>query len=154
MAKRKCMGIMVTISCLCMIFLSCDDPLEDALRLAGDNRHELEMVLEHYKDEPQKLAAARFLIENMPEHYSYRSDSIHAYYDIAREILSSQLSPQQQCDSLLKICDTRFPHLERDTISDIRIIKADFLIKNIDRAFEEWQNRPWAQHLTFDEFFL
>lgn len=28
-------------------------------------------MLEHYADEPEKLAAARFLIENMPGHYSY-----------------------------------------------------------------------------------
>ena len=44
------------------------DYLEQSLQLAGDNRGELEKVLDHYKNNPQKLAAARFLIENMPAH--------------------------------------------------------------------------------------
>ena len=39
--------------------------LDRALELAGDNRSELEAVLNHYSDNPEKLAAARFLIENM-----------------------------------------------------------------------------------------
>lgn len=41
------------------------------MALAGDNQGELEKVLEHYAGEPMKLEAARFLIENMPGHYSY-----------------------------------------------------------------------------------
>ena len=39
------------------------DYLEQSLRLAGENRGELEKVLNHYKDNPQKLAAARFQID-------------------------------------------------------------------------------------------
>ena len=131
---------------------SCEDSLDKALRNAGNNRSELEKVLDHYKDDPEKLAAAMFLIENMSGHYSYRSDSIHTYYNIAREVFKSGLSPKEQSDSLLRICDTRFPGLDHDTISDIRVVKADFLIRNIDQAFEQWQTRPWASHLTFDEF--
>lgn len=50
--------------------------LSNALKVAGDNRPELEAVLNHYKDNPEKLAAARFLIENMPAHRSYKGDEI------------------------------------------------------------------------------
>ena len=39
------------------------------MALAGENRQELEHVLWHYKDDSLKLAAARFLIENMPYHF-------------------------------------------------------------------------------------
>ena len=43
-----------------------DDRLLDfALSRAGQNRAELEHVLAHYKNEPEKLEAARFLIRNM-----------------------------------------------------------------------------------------
>ena len=62
-----------------ILLSSCKDSRNEALRYAGNNRSELEKVLDHYKDDPEKLAAAMFLIENMPEHYSYRSDSIHTY---------------------------------------------------------------------------
>lgn len=139
----------------CLLFSSCrlnDRYLLHALKDAGDNRSELEAVLEHYKEEPEKLAAARFLIENMPAHRSYFGDKIHEYYSIAKNVISSDLSPVQQRDSLLYVSDYMFPGLDERTISDIKVIKSDFLIRSIDQAFDEWKNRPWAQHLTFDEF--
>jgi hypothetical protein len=48
-----------------------DKQLEAAFDLAGENRKELEKVLKHYKNEPDKLTAARFLIENMPGRGGY-----------------------------------------------------------------------------------
>lgn len=63
--------------------------LSNALKVAGDNRPELEAVLDHYKDNPEKLAAAKFLIENMPAHRSYKGDEIHQYYEIAKGVLST-----------------------------------------------------------------
>ena len=47
--------------CLCL-FVCCKDDMEAVLQVAGDNRPELEKVLSHYRDEPLKLRAARFLI--------------------------------------------------------------------------------------------
>lgn len=138
------------------IFLSCSDThsvyLSEALELAGDNRAELEKVLDHYKEDPEKLAAAEFLIENMSGHYSYSSDDIHEYYATALGILASGMTPEQQRDTLLLISKRDYPYLYDDSICDLEIVKADFLIKNIDQAFDEWRGRPWARHLTFDEF--
>ena len=48
-----------------------DSELEAALQFADNNRRELEKVLLHYENEPLKLEAARFLIKNMPIHFSY-----------------------------------------------------------------------------------
>ena len=145
----------ITSFLMATLLASCSrghDALEDALRVAGDNRPELEAVLDHYKDNPEKLAAAEFLIENMPAHRSYKGDEIHQYYEIAKGVLASGLSPVEQRDSLLYVSDYMFPGLEDRTISDIRVIKSDFLIRSIDQAFDEWKNRPWAQHVTFDQF--
>ena len=50
-----------------------DSPLEEVLKLAGSNRHELERVIKHYSKDPEdslKLKAAEFLILNMPGKYS------------------------------------------------------------------------------------
>jgi hypothetical protein len=59
--------------------------LEQALQLSGDNRAELEKVLNHYENEPLKLKAAQFLVENMPGHVSYRNQAyIEKYYDEIR----------------------------------------------------------------------
>src|SRR5690606_38566189 len=35
--------------------------------------------------------------------------------------------------------------------SDLRTVTADFLIYNIEKAFESWSG-PYANHLSFDEF--
>ena len=106
-------------------FCSCnkDYHLNQVLKVAGDNRPQLESVLNHYKDNPEKLAAARFLIENMPPHRSYQGDEIHQYYEIARSVLASDLTPVQQRDSLLHVCDNLFPGLDDRTVSDIRVVK-------------------------------
>ena len=59
---------------LLVIFLySCREAtsrLEQTLQLAGDNKLELQKVLDHYASDSLKLKAAIFLIENMPGHYS------------------------------------------------------------------------------------
>ena len=47
--------------------------LRSALEQAGANKEELLNVIEHYKKDPadsMKLRATRFLIENMPGHFS------------------------------------------------------------------------------------
>ena len=50
--------------------------LEYALECAATNKGELEKVLEHYKDEPEKYKAACFLIENMPYHYALEGEEL------------------------------------------------------------------------------
>lgn len=132
-----------------------DRYMDYALDQAGANRAELETVLEHYRTvdaDSEKYAAARFLIENMPGHYSYKSNLINEYYDIASDIFSSDLTPKEQRDTLLVLSDNRFYGLGNDVIQDVRIVTSDFLIDNIDKAFDVWRNNRWASHLTFDEF--
>lgn len=140
---------------LTIFFSSCNhrnDALEYAYKVAGPNRGELEAVMNHYKDDPLKLAAARFLIENMPGHYSYKSKDIDKYYQIALELTKSGLSPKEQRDSLLHLSESRFFGLDHELIQDARIISSEFLIQNIDKAFDAWKNERWAQHISFDEF--
>lgn len=156
--RTLCIWKYFTIA-LCLLLCGCageltpDDYLEQALELAGDNRSELEAVLDHYKDEPEKLRAARFLIENMPGHYSYRPGSrIEEYYRLGKGVLMSGLSPTEQNDSLLRLCQEQFAGVQKDTVQDIRIIKADYLIRNIDSAFRLWKDGLWLQHLDFDQF--
>lgn len=141
------------IMCSCGVNVRNDDvALSHALKYSGSNRHELECVIDYYKNDSLKLLAAKYLIVNMPGHYSYKSNGINEYYAIGENILKSSLSPIEQRDTLLKLSKTKFAYLEYDTIEDIKIIKADFLIKNIDDAFELWQNKPWLYHLDFEQF--
>src|SRR5690554_708660 len=85
--SRVFMSVMASWSMI-LLLNSCagnTSKLETALEMAGDNRIELEKVLEHYSQDPTdslKLKAAQFLIANMPGHYSYKdSVSINGYYN-------------------------------------------------------------------------
>lgn len=144
-------------------FTGCEKSiLEDALKYSGDNRYELEKVLSYYSKpgtDPLKLRAARFLIENMLGHYSYNGDDILRFYHEADSVLS--LFPKEnlkQRPFLELLCNDfesiafKYPDLTSNIIEDILIIKADYLIENIDAAFDLWRNRPWAMHLSFEEF--
>ena len=127
-----------------------------ALKAAGDNKKELKAVLHHYRTEDkdaEKLRAAKFLIANMPAHYSYRDTAaINSYYRKALEILGTGPSPDWQRDTLRQISDSEYAGLTRNIIPDVEVMTADYLIYSIDRAFQEWRTRPWSRHLTYDEF--
>lgn len=136
------------------IIISCNysNKLYYALESAGSNRNELVKVLEHYKNDSLKYAAACFLIENMPGHYSYLGTEIDNYYDEALNLFCSDLPVAVQRDSLLKLSETKYAGISNKIIQDVKIISSQFLIYNIDKAFYVWENAPWAQHLNFDQF--
>jgi hypothetical protein len=126
--------------------------LEQALQIAGDNRAEMEKVLKHYENKPLKLQAAQFLIENMPGHFSYRNQKyVEKYYD---EIDSVNLHARLGNDELEDIYrDIVAKYTEAPSfVQDLQIVSAGYLIDNIDRAFDDWQNGNWATHLGFEEF--
>ena len=130
--------------------------LHYALKAAGENKSELKAVLKHYRKvdkDPQKLEAAKYLIANMPAHYSYGDTaSINSYYRKALEILGTGPSPDWQREILRQIGDTQYAGITGNIISDINVMTADYLIYNIDHAFKQWKTKPWATHLTYDEF--
>lgn len=128
--------------------------LKYALYAAGKNRGQLERVLDYYSNDSLKYKAACFLIENMPGHYSYaQKDRINAYYNDAKKILlTPSLTPKQQRDSILVISDSLYALLDKITVEDVKVVKADFLIHNIDRAFEVWQGNPRCKHVDFATF--
>lgn len=162
MEKQLPMRIILTIILSGIFFLSsCSKEeiyLHQALRAAGDNREELQSVLDHYKKEdkdPLKLKAAKYLIANMTTHYSYADSArINDYYRTAIGILGTGPDPDWQRDTTSLISIRNYPDLLYDprTVSDVEIMKADYLIKNIDIAFSQWRNRPWSTHLSFEEF--
>ena len=140
---------------IALAFCSCShyNPLERSLDSAGPNRGQLESVLEHYRDQPEKFEAARFLIANMPGHYSYQGNGIKTYYDYAWKIISdTTLTPESQRDSLLSISDSLFSDLPLHTVPDAQIISADYLIDNIDRSYRQWKECLWCDQVRFDEW--
>jgi hypothetical protein len=152
--------INITRSCILLVFVvgmfACKNKsdLERALEEAGNNRPELEKVLQHYRNDSLKLRATVFLIENMPGHYSYADTAyMNSYYAAIDSVaLLYKNKEENRNDSLFLQTVNRFSNLNPDLVDDIHIIDAGYLIEHIDRAFYLWQEGEWAQQLSFDEF--
>ncbi|MDR3266232.1 MAG: hypothetical protein LBT24_01500 [Tannerella sp.] len=132
------------------LFNSCvrySPEIEDVLKQAGDNRGELEKVLKHYAENPAdslKLRAAEFLIVNMPGKYSKYYDA--PWNDVATAMLRWTSSSDKQL-----VSDTY--RLGKQVIrEDVKHITADFLMNNIEPAFQSWQDKPWGKDVSFDTF--
>ncbi|MDE7374906.1 MAG: hypothetical protein K2M86_06255, partial [Odoribacter sp.] len=127
--------------------------LEQALQLSGENRGELEKVLAHFSQSPAdslRRRAAIFLIENMPGHWGVDSASVR---DFKQQIDSLPNLPYEHRLLLYEI-PARMPHLfpglERK--EDIGAVRAEELIRHIDRMCELKEKRPWLKHLSFEYF--
>ena len=119
--------------------------LERALEFAGSNRQELEKVLEYYQDSGLKYEAARFLIENMPVHYAYRGAGV----DSVKAALAGRRPGHKASESEAA---AHWDKYGAEKVYDARVITADYLMANIERAFRAWKKRPWNRHLPFEEF--
>ena len=122
------------------------------LRIAGNNRPELEKVLSHYSSEdsdPEKLKAAKYLIRYLPYHQSYGTQ-ISEYYDAVDSVIALYPERGDQEKHIKELEAAYRPKYK--LYPDIEIVTADFLIGNIEEAFGQWRNGAWARHLTFDEF--
>jgi len=125
--------------------------LNNAFNIAGTNRKELQKVIQYYKSQEKtdtlKLKAAVFLIENMSEHYTVESNAIDSF--------ASRL---HQSDSLVKTekLNAWWKELSKNhkprKVYDACVLTADFLIENIDKAFEIWRSSQWKNYIDFDKF--
>ena len=136
---------------LALILAACrsekEKQLECALDFAGDNRVELEKVLEHYRTDPEKLEAARFLIRNMPGWYSYEGNELDSIHHLLVEVCEGRPISKREKNKWNRISfDSLFK------IYDAQVITAEYLIDNIDLAFEVWRKYPWNRNLPFDDF--
>ena len=131
---------------------SCNDTLDQSLELAGDNRQELEKVLEYFEDDedPLKYEAACFLIENMPYHYAPKGENVD-YVDSVYLAMSEYPKEQREkvFKELLKAKD--LPNGRPEI--DIRTVKADYLIKSIDEACDFWHEVAWSKEYDTSLFF-
>ena len=124
--------------------------LESALKLAGDNRGELEKVLDTYSNpkERQKRLAAEFLITNMPYHYTNNSpllDKLRCYL-VAQDTLAW---------GTFNLFEEEYGSLSQadyQIVPDIETITAEYLIRNIELSFRIWREAPWGNAISFEDF--
>lgn len=147
-------------SCIALLFLSgchlktTTTEIEETLSQAGENREELFKVIRHYQDKGDslKLNAALFLIENMCDKYYMTGNTIDEYYSFIDSVYQIK---QEQYDipAIYQSFREKANNLKEKPviIQDAQTLSANYLIENIEGAFAVW-NRPWNQHLDFEEF--
>jgi hypothetical protein len=145
---------------ICSFFFSCsvtnkDNSLEWALSLAGNNRSELEKVLNFYQKDAKdslKYRAACFLIENMPYYYYYEGQQLDDYLEYYPLIKEKPLSePSTLLDSLAKM-HGQFSLNNLQIKYDIQEVDSAYLCNNIEWSFKVWKEQPWGKYITFDNF--
>jgi hypothetical protein len=132
------------------------ETVQAVLDLAGDNRDELKAVIDHFKSSGEviKEEAAYFLIGNMKDH----GYAIFELVDSTGLVIDFNVLDFADYEALLDGWDDMEEskgtlHFELDTlVHDYHVIKSEYLIRNIDLAFDAWDDNPWARHLTFDQF--
>ncbi len=132
------------------------EKVKEILELAGENRTELEAAIRHFKESGEviKEEAAYFLIGNLKDH----GYAIFELVDSTGGKVDFNVLDYDDYEALLNGWDeiennTGAIRFELDTlIRDYSVLKAEYLIRNIDLAFDAWENNPWAQHLSFDQF--
>jgi len=140
-----------------LVLLSCNKRnfLDKALDKAGDNRKELEKVLNRYNQTPKdslKYKAAVFLIENMC-HHSYKS-SLNQFAEAFDSIANHPYNRERLhvffalLDSISK--KTKSPQIK--IFNDIESLSSEFIINNIELAFKAWYRIPKDKRASFDEF--
>ena len=121
--------------------------LEQALLFAGENRGELEKVLTHYENNPEKLEAARFLIRNMPRWYGYEGWQLDSIKPVLIQKDKGEAVSKEVIEKWQRVSFYSLPK-----VYDAKVITADYLIENIDLAFDVWKRYPWNRSLGFDDF--
>ncbi|MEC5145235.1 transglutaminase domain-containing protein [Chitinophaga sp. 212800010-3] len=136
-----------------------DRKLAAALDYAGMNAVELKKVIGHYSQsagDSLKLAAARFLIENMPGKGYQKYSSVTDCGIFNQELfvgdtigIDSINALKRKIEDSLNCGTIRFDNPV--FLADSRTISAKQLIEDIEYAFRAWQ-MPWARSLTFEQF--
>lgn len=154
-AKNTIIGI-----CFFYAAVSCnkvndvEDDLKIALEMSGNNRPELEKVLEHYsknREDSLKLKAAQFLIKNMTYHQFASGKFMNqcivqidsSYSDLSNATRMGYYTIPTSIDSLKEKIELK---------NDIKEITADYLIANIEASFAIREKHNFLPELSFDNF--
>ena len=172
--KKAILNSIVLLIVVLTICSCCRSPLDrdikNALVLAGNNRVEIEKVLDYFKNDSLKYEATSTLIINMATRLgvAYQSDDYETFTSLVYDSLenlgtSSITSDIPFINKLLrkKSFEEIWDHYAvklGDPVNfqfgykvDLQNIRADFLIENIEYAFRAWQ-LPWSRNYSFDEF--
>lgn len=119
----------------------------------GQQSEQLNKVLTYYstnKADSLKYKAAQFLIENMQHYKAPYGKAIESYKQKIHALtppVSTKIVKAAWQSSIAEHSPK-----EIQWINDSDTISADFLIENIEQAFQAWETAPWHNQISFEQF--
>lgn len=125
------------------------DLLTEVLDSAGDNRAELEKVLNHYQEDSLKYRAACFLIEGLREKGAI--ETMDNYYQQIDSWYSSNLTLDSVHNNI-KLLKKNILSSKKRIYPDIKYLSSSFIINHIDDTYNSWTANPWSKQISFSNF--
>ncbi len=167
---KKSKFFSLTIAIIVIIFLLFAVFMQYCLH-KYETKNDILLYYTYVDADSQKLEAAKFLLENIPYHYSdvnviglnpeweqWRHETDAILLNLQSKYGGDGI-PQNIIDSIRLVRDSILGQsLPPDvTITDKRerdssFITTEFLIRHIDNAFNVWQTNKFARKLSFEEF--
>lgn len=133
--------------------IGCNSGLREARQAAeATGNAEMHRVVEHYAGEPERLAATTFLLKNLGGHGTYTFDLVDSTGGVVAAEGFSLYRPEITAHNYRQVLDSQGLVMRYRTLSDAETKTAEYLIRNIDQAFEARERYPWATHYSDDLF--
>ena len=110
-------------------------------------REKYAAVLDHYRNDSLRYAAAIFLIDNMDGHMSADGHALNLYSDTLHTMWA-RTSPGRLDDAWKKVDRTG----KIQMVPDSSLITPQYLIDNIDFAVDSWKRTVWKDSISFSQF--
>lgn len=134
--------------------------IEHVLKKAKSNRHEIEKALDYFllQKDSLKIKAIFYLVENISDNYSTTFSEINdPYHNV---VLTSNVIETKGWDPSSSIIGTVFDSIYQHkkilpkikVVHDIDVITGDFLIYNVEKAFEAWEITKSFTKYSFQDF--
>ena len=131
-----------------------DRQLEYVLNATSKNRAALEHVVAHYDSiggDKEKTYAAKWLIVNSTKNTTAYGKVLDDFYMRLDSAYAANDSDFMALRLFYANCMKFIPWKNVKQKRDLEYISAEYLIRNIDQAFEV-RNSPWSRNLSLDEF--
>ena len=133
-----------------------NDTIHAAILKAGDNQWQIERFLNDAakSHDDEKLAAARWLVANMP-------GQGFARYELVTKDMKPIPFDAVACENLAAaqalVAKLEKEHGELDFkvtkfVEDLSVIEAEFLTTNLELSLSAWRTNPWCKNISFQTY--
>ena len=119
-----------------------------------DNTERLrDSLTNHYRGDSLKQKVVSFLMDNIKYHASVKGRLLDEYYDKLTGI-EERFSYPECLDIIYSLADSTriLGDADYKRVPDIECVSMEYLVENIDHAFNRWKDGHFARHLSFEQF--